>query len=75
LNGTIFGAFFATNIYDMIREFYELDVDTLQNLYQKETNRLHAELIAGASWESLKEQKAIVTELAIVLHKKKKIHI
>ena len=57
---------------DMNSEFNQLDIDTLQDLYQKETNRLHAELIAGASWESLREQKIIVTELAIVLHKKKK---
>lgn len=56
----------------MSREFNQLDVDTLQDLYQIETNRLHAELIAGASWESLREQKARVTELAIILHKKKK---
>lgn len=56
----------------MNRELYELDIATLQALYQKETNHLNAELLAGSSWESLREQKARVTELAIVLHKKKK---
>jgi hypothetical protein len=56
----------------MSRELYELDIDTLQTMYQKETNLLNTELLAGASWESLREQKVKVTELAIVLHKKKK---
>lgn len=56
----------------MSREYSELDIDTLNDLYQEETNKLNAELIAGASWESLREQKVKVTELAIILHKKKK---
>jgi hypothetical protein len=56
----------------MSRELYELDIDTLQAMYQSETDRLNTELLAGASWESLREQKARVTDLAIVLHKKKK---
>ena len=56
----------------MNRELHELDIETLQAMHQAETNQLNAELLAGASWESLREQKTRVTELAIVLHKKKK---
>ena len=55
----------------MNREFYRLELDELQALYKEETNRLHAELIAGTSWENLKEQKIKVTELAITIHRKK----
>jgi hypothetical protein len=56
----------------MNRELHELEIDKLQAMYQAETNHLNTELLAGASWESLREQKVRVTELAIILHKKKK---
>ena len=55
----------------MDSEFYGLDLDTLQTLYQEEAKRLNTALLAGATWESVKEQKQKVTELAIVIHKKK----
>lgn len=58
-------------IFNMDSEFHELDVDALQALYQKEANRLNAELLEGASWDSVKEQKQKVVEIAIALHKKK----
>ena len=48
-----------------------LDIDTLQKLYQKEVELLQSALIAGASWDSLKGQKNRVTELAIIIHRKK----
>ena len=55
----------------MKNEFYDLDIDTLQTLYQQEVTRLKDELLSGASWDSLRDQKNRVTELAIVIHKKK----
>jgi len=55
----------------MDSEFHVLDVDTLQALYQEEANRLNAELLGGATWDSVKEQKQKVVEIAIALHKKK----
>jgi hypothetical protein len=55
----------------MDRELYALDLDTLQALYQEESNRLKEELLAGAPWNSLQERKIKVTELAITIHKKK----
>ena len=55
----------------MNSEFHYLDIDALQALYQREVNRLKEELLAGASWESVKDQKNKVTELAIIIHKKK----
>jgi len=50
---------------------YRLDLSALQTMYEKEARRLNDGLLAGASWESLREQKQIVTDLAIVIHKKK----
>lgn len=55
----------------MDSEFYGLDLETLQALYKEEAKRLNTELLAGATWDSVKEQKQKVTELAIVIHKKK----
>ena len=55
----------------MDSEFYGLDLDALQALYQEESKRLNAELLAGATWDSVKEQKQKVVEIAIAVHKKK----
>lgn len=55
----------------MDSELYGLDLSVLQTMYQEEAKRLNEGLLAGASWESLREQKQIVTDLAIVIHKKK----
>ena len=55
----------------MDSEFHGLSLDTLQALYQEEAKRLNTELLAGATWESVKEQKQKVVEIAISLHKKK----
>jgi hypothetical protein len=69
--GMIFGALLQPNKPNMNREFYGLDLDTLQAMYQEETNRLKDELLAGAPWDSLQERKTKVTELAITIHRKK----
>lgn len=48
-----------------------LTLEVLQSMYQAEANRLNEELLSGASWESVREQKQRVTDLAIIIHKKK----
>jgi hypothetical protein len=55
----------------MDSELYGLDLSVLQTMYHEEAKRLNDGLLAGASWESLREQKQIVVDLAIVIHKKK----
>ena len=55
----------------MDSEFYGLDLHKLQVMYEEEARRLNAGLLAGATWDSMKEQEQKVTELAIVIHKKK----
>jgi hypothetical protein len=48
----------------------DLDVDTLRNMYEKESANLKSALLSGTSWADLKDQRQKVTELSIVLHKK-----
>ena len=55
----------------MDRDFYQMDLDKLQAIYQNEVNYLKTELLKGSTWESMKEQKNKVTELAIIIHKKR----
>jgi hypothetical protein len=46
------------------------DLGTLKSLYEKEKADLTDSLLKGVSWESLRDQRRSVTELAIVIHKK-----
>jgi hypothetical protein len=55
----------------MEQTLWSLDLDTLKLLYDKEAAALRTALINGASWEDVKEQRKIVTDLAITLHKKR----
>ena len=48
----------------------ELDVESLKNVYEKESAKLKASLLSGTPWEAKKDQRKKVTELAIALHKK-----
>lgn len=54
----------------METKWNELDVDTLQTLYEQETGNLKSALLNGTPWEELREQRQKVTELSIALHKK-----
>jgi hypothetical protein len=47
-----------------------LDLDTLKAMYQKEEETLKSKLLNGALWHEVKENRKIVTELSIALHKK-----
>lgn len=48
-----------------------LDVSILEKLFQEEESKLSASLLSGASWESLLDQRKVVTELATIIHKKR----
>ena len=54
----------------MTSNVWEHELDMLRERYEKERSALTAALLNGVSWESLKDQRRIVTELAIELHKK-----
>jgi hypothetical protein len=54
----------------MEMEWNEFDVDSLKAMYDQEAAALKSALLKGTSWNDLKEQRQIVTELSIALHKK-----
>jgi hypothetical protein len=54
----------------MERNLCSFDLSALKELYNKEAEILQVALLDGASWEDMKDQRLIVTELAIALHKK-----
>ena len=45
------------------------DYQSLLNLYNQEIDSLKHKLLNGESWESLKDQRRNITELAMALHK------
>lgn len=47
------------------------DLPQLKTMYEQEADALQSALLNGASWESTREQRQRVTELAIALHKKR----
>lgn len=54
----------------MERNLCSFDLSSLKELYNKEAEILQVALLDGASWEDMKDQRLMVTELAIALHKK-----
>jgi hypothetical protein len=44
-------------------------LQTLLNLYNKEIDLLKQKLLNGESWDSLRDQRRNITELAISIHK------
>lgn len=54
----------------MERKLCSLDLATLRELYERESEALHLALIGGASWDETRQQRIDVTEIAIELHKK-----
>lgn len=55
----------------MDKSLCSLDLDTLRELYEKETSELKAALLRGVDWDEVRDQRHKVTDLAIAIHKKK----
>lgn len=53
--------------------FSNLDLASLKILHQKAAAELQERLLNGALWHELKEQTALVTRLAIQIHKRVEI--
>ena len=49
-----------------------LDLDALSQMYEMEADKLRMALINGASWDDMREQRHVVTELAIAIHRQRK---
>jgi len=54
----------------MSSKLWELDLSVLRSMYEKEKSDLNRALLNGASWEEMKDQRRLVTELSIALHKR-----
>lgn len=52
----------------MKREWQNLDINQLQGLYQHASQQLERQLLRGARWKQVTEQRKEVTELAIVIY-------
>jgi len=48
-----------------------LSLTELENLHSKVSGSLETALLSGASWEEVQSQRKIVTELAVLIHKRR----
>lgn len=48
----------------------EFDLPTLRRLHEQEMDRLHTQLMNGAQWHEVQEQKRKVTDLTLAIHQK-----
>ena len=55
----------------MERNECSFELEALKKLYEAEAEKLTVSLLKGATWEEVKDQRKLVTDLAIAVHKKK----
>ena len=55
----------------MERNECSFELEALKQLYEAEAEKLTLSLLNGASWEEVKDQRKLVTDLAIAIHKMK----
>ena len=54
----------------MKKDFHQLDLVSLLDLYNTEVDSLNNRLLSGEAWESMAEQRKTITRLAAIIHKK-----
>ncbi len=54
----------------MDQDLWRLDLEALKIMYVQQSGRLATLLLEGVDWEELNEQRAIVTELSIIIERK-----
>ncbi len=54
----------------MEKDLLSLDVDSLKNMYLQQSALLATALINGADWDTLNDQRVLVTQLAIAIDRK-----
>ena len=57
-----------------MRDLSRLDIDTLRDLYSKESSLLERALLHGASWKNVEKQRNKITELSLEIYKKLNAH-
>jgi len=54
----------------MKKDFHQLDLVSLLDLYNTEVVSLNKRLLSGEPWEAIAEQRKTVTRLAALIHQK-----
>jgi hypothetical protein len=47
-----------------------IDLDSLKRMHESTSFRLQTALLNGASWDEVQEQRELLIELAVAIHKK-----
>jgi hypothetical protein len=56
----------------MEKDLWSLDLDSLKTMYTAQSAKLSNALLDGTDWETLNEQRILVTQLSIVIERKSK---
>lgn len=54
----------------MKKDLWQLDIEKLKMLYREEERQLEERLLAGATWEELREDRKRIGELSTIIYKK-----
>lgn len=55
----------------MDHQWKDLPLEDLEQLYKKAEQELQQALITGLPWKEIKPQRALVTRLSVIIHKRK----
>lgn len=69
-HGIIFAAQSENTAY-VINDLWTLELCQLERLYRIENERLHRQLLAGASWEEVADLRKQLGELSAIIYKKR----
>jgi hypothetical protein len=53
-----------------MKDLWALDIDRLNQLYEKESNELQKRLLNGTPWEEVIEERKRVAHLSTIIYKK-----
>lgn len=59
------------SLASMDNHLKDLPLEDLEQLYRKAEQELQQALITGVPWKEIKPQRALVTRLSIIIHKRK----
>jgi hypothetical protein len=55
----------------MYQELWSQDLDSLKQMYASESKKLVEALLQGADWEEVEDKRKLVTQLSVVIDRKK----
>lgn len=60
--------------YMLHSDLEKMPIEELQQLYIKESNKLHQGLLDGVSWTELKDQRKVVSAIGVIIDLKLEIY-